>query len=145
MPHDSNYCVGYSIVCENRKISIATDLGCVSQKTLENLYNSDIIYFESNHDENLLIKNPKYSASLKKRILSNNGHLSNTACGIAIVSLVKNNVKQIVLSHLSEENNTPNLAYTTVKNILLKNGIIEGEQIYIDVAFQDKIGTIFNL
>ena len=145
LPHDSRFCVGYSIVCENRKISIATDLGFVSKETLKNLENSDILYLESNHDEKLLIKNPKYTAHLKKRILSNNGHLSNSASAQAICYLVKNGVKQIVLAHLSEENNTPELAYSTVKAILFKNGIIEGEHVCVDVAYQNKIGTIFNL
>ena len=145
LPHDSNFCVGYSIVFDNKKISIATDLGFVSKETLENLSNSDILFFESNHDEKLLINNPKYPARTKKRILSNKGHLSNIDCGKALVSLVKTGVKQVVLSHLSEENNTPMLAYTTIKKVLESNGIIEGDNVYVDVAYQEKIGTIFNL
>ena len=127
LPHDSHFCVGYSIISENRKISIATDLGYISDDTLKSLEGSDILYLESNHDEKLLIKNPKYSAYLKKRILSKNGHLSNISSAEAINYLVKKGVKQVVLSHLSEENNTPELAYSTVKNYL------------------DKIGTIFEL
>lgn len=145
LPHDSKFCVGYSVICGGKKVSIATDLGFVSNSTLANLSNSDILFFESNHDECLLRKNPKYTARLKKRILSNAGHLSNTACGQAIVNLVRSGVKQVVLSHLSEENNTPILAYTTVKNILAQNGIIEGDNVCVDVAFQDRVGTIFNL
>ena len=62
-----------------------------------------------------------------------------------ICSLAGRGVKQVVLSHLSEENNTPELAYTTIKSILFKNGIIEGQHIFIDVAYQNKIGTIFDL
>ena len=145
LPHDSRFCVGYSVISKNRKISIATDLGFVSEDTLKSLENSDILYLESNHDENLLMKNPKYSAHLKKRILSKNGHLSNTTSAQTISYLVKKGVKQVVLAHLSEENNTPQLAYTTVKNVLFKNGIIEGEHVFVDVCYQDKIGTIFNL
>lgn len=145
LPHDSHFCVGYSVISENRKISIATDLGFISKDTLNSLENSDILYLESNHDEKLLIKNPKYSAHLKKRILSKKGHLSNVASAEAICYLVTKGVKQVVLSHLSEENNTPELAYSTVKNILFKNGIIEGEHVCIDVSYQDKIGTIFEL
>lgn len=145
LPHDSHFCVGYSVISENRKVSIATDLGYVSNETLANLENSDILFLESNHDEKLLLKNPKYSAHLKKRILSNNGHLSNITSAETICYLVKKGVKQVVLSHLSEENNTPELAYSTVKQILFKNGIIEGEHVFIDVAYQNKIGTIFDL
>ena len=81
---------------------------------------------------------------LKKRILSSQGHLSNRSCGEALVYLVKTGVKQVVLSHLSEENNTPLLAYTTVKNVLKENGIIEGDNVCVDVAFQNQVGTVFN-
>lgn len=145
LPHDSKFCVGYSVICGGKKVSVATDLGFVSNSTLLNLAHSDILFLESNHDEVLLRKNPKYTARLKKRILSNVGHLSNTSCGLALVNLVKNGVKQVILSHLSEENNTPILAYNTVKKVLSQNGIIEGENVCVDVAFQDRIGTIFNL
>ena len=145
LPHDSHFCVGYSVTSNNRKISIATDLGFVSDETLKNLENSDILFLESNHDEKLLIKNPKYSENLKKRILSNNGHLSNTASAQTICKLISKGVKQVVLSHLSEENNTPELAYSTVKSILMKNGIVEGEHIFIDVAYQSRVGTVFDL
>lgn len=144
LPHDSCYCVGYSLFIKERKITIATDLGIISAQTLGHLAGSDILYLESNHDEELLKKNVKYSALLKKRILSSEGHLSNMSCGEALVKLVPTGVKQVILSHLSEENNTPSLAYNTVKKILERHGIIEGQNICVDVAFQHQIGTIFN-
>lgn len=145
LPHDSNFCVGYSFVCGSNKISVATDLGFMSEKTLNYLKKSDVLFIESNHDEKMLLNNPKYSASLKTRILSNRGHLSNVACGKALVELVKSGVKQVVLSHLSEENNTPSLAYNTVKKVLANSGIIEGENVFVDVATQGKIGTLFEI
>ena len=145
LPHDSNFCVGYSFKSGKHKVSIATDLGFMSEKTLKNLSCSDVLYIESNHDEKMLLNNPKYSASLKTRILSNRGHLSNIACGKALVELVKSGVKQVVLSHLSEENNTPGLAYNTVKKVLASCGIVEGENVYVDVATQGKIGTLFEI
>lgn len=145
LPHDSNYCVGYSLKCDGKKVSVATDLGFVSNDTLRSLAGSDILFLESNHDESLLRQNLKYPAKTKKRILSDNGHLSNLACGLAIVSLAPSGLKQVVLSHLSGDNNTPNLAYSTVKKILLEHGIDEGKHLCVDVAFQNEIGTIFNL
>lgn len=145
LPHDSNYCVGYSVKFEGKKVSVATDLGVVSNDTLRSLSGSDILFLESNHDENLLIQNPRYPAKTKKRILSDRGHLSNLACGLAIVSLAPSGLKQVVLSHLSGDNNTPNLAYSTIKKILLEHGIEEGKHLCIDVAFQNEVGTIFNL
>lgn len=144
LPHDSNFCVGYSLYTGTKKITVATDLGFISQDTLNNLSGSDILFLESNHDEELLKRNVKYTAQLKKRILSNHGHLSNVACGEALSNLVRTGVKQVVLCHLSEENNTPDLAYNTVKTILKRRGIVEGEHVCVDVAFQNQIGTIFN-
>ena len=145
LPHDSKFCVGYSFIFAGKKISVATDLGFVSTGTLGKLSASDVLFLESNHDESLLQKNPKYTARLKKRIMSNQGHLSNMACGRALIPLVRSGVKQVVLSHLSEENNTPMLAYTTIKNVLASDGIVEGDHVCVDVAFQDKVGTIFSL
>ena len=145
LPHDSKFCVGYRFICQGKKVSVATDLGFVSNQTLGKLSASDVLFLESNHDESLLAKNPKYTARLKKRILSNHGHLSNVSCGRALIPLVRSGVKQVILSHLSEENNTPLLAYNTIKNVLATDGIVEGEHVCVDVAFQDKIGTIFNL
>lgn len=144
LPHDSHFCVGYSLLVGDKKISVATDLGKMSNQILGNLSRSDILFIESNHDEQLLKSNVKYTARLKKRILSSQGHLSNRSCGEALVYLVKTGVKQVVLSHLSEENNTPLLAYTTVKNVLKENGIIEGDNVCVDVAFQNQVGTVFN-
>ncbi len=144
LPHDSHFCVGYSLYVGNNKITVATDLGFTSADTLKNLAGSDILFLESNHDVELLKRNVKYTAQLKKRILSNNGHLSNVACAEALISLVKTGVKQAILCHLSEENNTPELAYNTVKTLLQRQGIIEGEHICVDVAFQNQVGTLFN-
>jgi phosphoribosyl 1,2-cyclic phosphodiesterase len=145
LPHDSRFCVGYSVLFEGKKVSIATDLGFVSNDTLRSLAGSDILFLESNHDESLLRQNPRYPAKTKKRILGTSGHLSNLACGLAIVSLAPSGLKQVVLSHLSEENNTPNLAYGTVKKILKEHGIEEGKNLFVDVAFQNEVGTVFNL
>lgn len=145
LPHDSHFCVGYSLYFDGRKISYATDLGFVSDNTLKSLAGSDILFLESNHDENLLLQNPKYPAKTKKRILGDHGHLSNTSCAKTIAQLVPTGVKQVVLSHLSEENNTPTLAYTTIKNYLKTKGIEEGKNVCVDVAYQNKVGTVFTL
>lgn len=145
LPHDSKFCVGYSLYFSQRKISIATDLGYISDDVINCLAGSNILYLESNHDEHLLMKNPKYPMKTKKRILSNKGHLSNNACAHALAKLVPSGVVQVVLSHLSEENNTPNLAYSTIKSILKDYGIVEGKNVFVDVAYQYKVGTIFNL
>jgi phosphoribosyl 1,2-cyclic phosphodiesterase len=143
--HDSSFCVGYSFNVGSKKISIITDVGTISQSVLNGLSGSDILYIEANHCERMLMQNQKYSALLKRRILSSRGHLSNIACAEALTYLIPTGVKQVVLSHLSEENNTPSLAYTTIKEFLSRQGIIEGENVFVDVAAQNKIGTLFEI
>lgn len=145
LPHDSCFCVGYSLYFSGIKVSVATDLGYVPQDIIKCLEQSDILYLESNHDENLLKQNPRYPAKTKNRILGKNGHLSNKDCAYTLVKIIPTGVKQVILSHLSGENNTPNLAYTTIKKILFENNIIEGKNVCVDVCYQERIGTIFNL
>lgn len=134
LPHDSVYCSGYILSCNKRKISIITDLGHTNDVIINKISGSSLVYLESNHDEKMLKQNPKYTASLKARILGKNGHLSNTSCAMVIEQLVKSGTKQIMLSHLSKHNNTEVLAYNTVCNYLKQKGIIEGEHIKISVA-----------
>ena len=144
LSHDANCCVGYSIYANGAKFSIATDLGNCPKQVIEKLKGSDVVLLEANHDENLLLNNPKYPVILKKRILSNKGHLSNKACA-EVVSQLVGGTTQIILGHLSEENNSPSLAYNTVKTFLAQKGIIEGKNIYIDVAYQHKMSNIFEI
>lgn len=143
--HDSKHCCGFSFSCGEAKVSISTDLGIMEKHILNHLKESNVVYLEANHDIKTLLDNPNYPAFLKQRILSNHGHLSNKASAETISSLCLSNVRQIVLSHLSEENNSPSLAYHSIKHDLQENGILEGQDIFIDVARQDKIGTIFNI
>ena len=134
LPHDSVHCTGYILSCNKRKISIITDLGHTNDVIINKICGSSLVYLESNHDEQMLKQNPKYKASLKSRILGKNGHLSNISCAKVIEQLVKSGTKQVMLSHLSLNNNTEVLAYNTVCNYLKQKGIIEGEHIKISVA-----------
>ena len=134
VPHDVDRCTGYVIEENKKKISIFTDLGHTTTEMLQNLYNSNLVFLEANHDPDLLAKNPKYPAYLKKRILGDNGHLSNLACANAILRLAQNGCQQFVLSHLSTENNSPDMAYDFITSILCDNGIVEGTHIKIDIA-----------
>lgn len=145
LPHDSKCCVGFTIKNFNNKISICTDLGHTTSDIIKNLYNSKLVILESNHDIDMLKQNPHYSYLLKNRILGPNGHLSNIAACNVVEELAKNNVKQVVLAHLSPENNTPELCYKTMCDYLLSKGILPNEHILIEVASESKIGTIFNL
>lgn len=144
LPHDAKRCSGFSFYENEKKISIITDLGHTNSRILDHIKDSRLIFLESNHDETMLLNNPKYPATLKHRILGANGHLSNKACAKAICELAKYGKKQIMLSHLSTKNNSPELAYNTVKSILEENGFVEGVDVMIGVATIVPT-TIFNL
>lgn len=144
LSHDANMCLGYSVFNNGAKFSIATDLGICPKDIIEKLKGSNIVILEANHDQNLLANNPKYPAILKRRILSSKGHLSNIASAEVISQLV-GGTNQVILGHLSEENNSPSLAYNTIKNYLAQKGIIEGKNIFIDVATQHRMSNIFEI
>ena len=143
--HDSLFCFGFTFQKGDCKVSMATDLGRVSREMYLKMANSQVVLLECNHDLEKLHNNVKYPTWLKRRIAGSMGHLSNAACSLAVYELAKQNVQQIILAHLSEENNTPTLAYTFVRDFLAGKGIQEGVDISIDIAHQDKVGTVFQI
>lgn len=120
--HDAADPVGYTVMDRRRKITVATDSGCVSDTLFENLSGSDAVLLESNHDMNMLETGP-YPAVLKARIRSDRGHLSNDSCAKAALKLVMSGTKVIILGHLSHENNVPEIAYGTVSKEIAEAGI----------------------
>lgn len=114
--HDAADPVGFVVQSGNSKISIVSDLGKVSAELLREAKNSDILAFEANHDVEML-KNGSYPEVLKRRILSNHGHLSNEQSAEAL-STMAGPLTSIVLTHLSEHNNTPDTAFGTIKTYL---------------------------
>ena len=134
LSHDSQYCTGYCFKEKTKKVSILTDLGYTNNEILSKIAGSVLVYIEANHDVDMLKNNPTYSLALKHRILSNRGHLSNIACAQAVEYLAHTGTKQIMLSHLSRENNTPELAYGTVCAYLKEHGIEEGKNIKVATA-----------
>ena len=145
VPHDSQFCLGYTFQHGNASVGIATDIGQMTEVVLANLATCQIVVLESNHDVQKLMANPNYPSWLKRRILGNRGHLSNLDSARTIAQLYQAHVSQIILAHLSEKNNTPTLAYETVKQFLQTQGIIEGKDIFIDVALQSQIGNCYTL
>lgn len=133
IPHDTLEPVAYSVFTENAKMTVATDIGHVTEKIKENIYDSDVLLFEANHDIDML-KKGKYPWHLKKRILGENGHLSNVAAGETLSEIMSGSLKYIFLGHLSSENNEPHLAYETVGKILEKNHIKVGKHVQMDMA-----------
>ena len=143
VPHDVK-CFGFSFSEKDKKISVVTDIGHMTDKVLNNISGSQIIYLEANYDRNMLYSGTKYPLALKRRIDGPNGHLSNNDSALAIDKLVSSGTRQIVLSHLSKENNSPELAYNFVCSEIEKDGIIEGKDVRIDVA-TTSIGAFFRL
>ncbi len=143
LPHDVK-CFGYSVSEGQRKISVLTDLGHINDRILASARGSAIVYLEANYDRKMLMSGTKYPLSLKMRIDGPNGHLCNSVTSKAVEYLSATGTRQFVLSHLSEENNSPSLAYNSVCEDIKKEGIIEGEDIKIDVATPN-IGAMFKL
>lgn len=142
IPHDAVDPVGFNIIHNDKKISIATDIGHINESIINKLSESEIILLESNHDENMVMMS-KYPWFLKKRILGNEGHLSNENAGKLIVNLFKNGTNKFLLGHLSRENNFPELAMKTVENLLYENNIEIGKDIFLEIAKRDQLGGLF--
>ena len=113
IPHDVPDPVGFRFSNDYATAAVATDIGHVSREVQENLTGATVVLLESNHDVQMLRTGP-YTEYLKRRILSNFGHLSNDNAGIFAEYLLKKGTDRIYLGHLSHENNTPELAYDTV-------------------------------
>lgn len=136
IPHDAAEPVGYSFFAGRSKLSIATDLGAVKESWLRHIEDSDLVLLESNHDVDML-KAGRYPYDLKRRILGSKGHLSNDAAGKAALQLVQRGVRNIILGHLSGENNFPELAYQSVCCALQAEGVEPGRDVMLSVASRD--------
>lgn len=144
--HDAVDAVAYSFKKNNTKISVVTDLGHVPIEILSKIVDSNLLMIESNHDVDMLNAG-KYPYSLKRRILSDKGHISNVTAADAIVRAlsVSKKLGHVVLGHLSKDNNTPDVAYETVKSIIEENGIYVGHEISLDLAYRDRVGKFYRL
>lgn len=137
IPHDSARAQGYSVYDGKKKIAVATDLGHYSNAVRKSIEDADVLLFESNHDIEMLKFGP-YPYNLKRRILSDIGHLSNEDCGKAIADMIDGKKrKRVILGHLSKTNNYPELAYQTVVNILTARCIDLVKDIGLTVARRD--------
>jgi phosphoribosyl 1,2-cyclic phosphodiesterase len=144
IPHDASDPVGFSFMEGNKKVCIATDMGYFSEEVKSNIKGSDMVLLESNHDIEM-VKVSQYPYFLKRRILSDVGHLSNEAAGKAVFELLETGVRKVLLGHLSKENNFPELAYQTVKGILEAERVTVGKDIELDVAPRRSISRYYNI
>lgn len=129
--HDTNYSVGYIIEYKMKELVYVTDTGYINRKYLRKIKNKDIYIMESNHDEVMLMDGP-YPRFLKERVISDKGHLSNKTTAKYLKDAVGENTKYIVLAHISEKNNTTDLAYQETEKV------IENKNIEILVAKQEE-------
>lgn len=111
--HDASDSQGFILTNNNKSAVYITDTGYINIKYHEQLKNKELYIFESNHDIEML-NNSKYPFHLRKRILSDKGHLSNYDSAKYLSEFIGENTKYILLAHLSEENNTYELAYETL-------------------------------
>ena len=133
-PHDCSEGLGYRIrTADGRTAAVATDLGRVTPEIEEKLMGVDLAVIESNHDVGMLRTGP-YPYALKRRILSDCGHLSNAACAELLPELYENGTRRFLLAHLSRENNTPDIARQTAVCGMQMAGIEEESGYILDVA-----------
>lgn len=144
IPHDACEPVGYNFYAEDKKITVATDIGHINFDLLNCFEASDLLLLESNHDVEMLRIGP-YPWHLKKRIAGERGHLSNEAAGKAIAYMAEKGTKRFLLGHLSRENNFPELAYQTVSNALFEKKMCIGTDVTLEVALRDRVGSVIEL
>lgn len=143
IPHDAADPCGFNILSGNKKLSIATDIGHMTNDVLKNLEESLFIMLESNYDPEVL-KYSNYPFTLKSRIAGPTGHLPNEMAGKTISHLLKSGLKTAMLGHLSKESNFPELAYQTVIDELISNNYDENS-LSISVASRDVHSKLIKL
>lgn len=120
--HDATDSRNFIFEEDNHSLVQITDTGYIKSKYFRLLKNREVYFIESNHDIEMLMNGP-YPDYLKKRVYSDEGHLSNQASGFYLSKLIGDNTKKVYLMHLSEINNTPDIALKTVKNTLKEYNI----------------------
>lgn len=125
VPHDATQTVGYAILAGEDKFVIMTDLGRMTDEAVKHASEASTVVVESNYDMDMLISGP-YPHELKMRICQGHGHLSNDECAFAIKQFWHEGLRNIFLCHLSDHNNTPELAYSSAKAALTEIGVSEG-------------------
>ncbi|WP_058300579.1 MBL fold metallo-hydrolase [Gorillibacterium timonense] len=135
--HDAAEPVAYNFYSEDEKLSVATDLGYLSGKVKESVKDADVLVLESNHDVGML-RMGSYPWNIKRRILSDLGHLSNDAAGEGLCELVSGQTKRVYLAHLSRNHNMTDLARLTVGNIMEENGIFDNLPVKLKDTYFDR-------
>ncbi len=143
IPHDAANPCGFNFYHKDKKMSIATDIGHISENVIKHLSNSSFLLLEANYEPEILKCSP-YPYLLKQRIKGPNGHLSNTEAGQTISYLTDYGLKNVMLGHLSKENNFPELAYKTVVEELMEHNVSEN-LVHLSVASRYEISPMIDV
>lgn len=143
IPHDAANPCGFSFYNNNKKMSIATDIGHVTKELITNLTNSSFLLLEANYEPEIL-KCSSYPYPLKERIKGPNGHLSNSDAGKVISYLSNFGLNDVMLGHLSKENNFPELAYKTVVEELISQNVNENN-LHLSIASRYEVSPIIDV
>ena len=144
IPHDAAQPVGYTFAAGGARLAIATDLGGLRDGWIRHILGCGAVILESNYDPGMLHSGP-YPYELKKRILGRKGHLSNDDAGELAVELAMKGTRQIILGHLSKENNFPELALTTCESAFRAAGLTPQVDARIVVAARDQATGMFSV
>lgn len=145
--HDAVEPVGFTFTCQDKQLSIVTDTGYVTEEIYEHVKDADLLVLESNHDESML-KMGRYPWNVKQRILGEEGHLSNEAAGECLCRILNEGEakkRQVLLAHLSSENNFPQLAYHTVKNVLEASEHYLGDMLSIEILMKNEVSKLYEI
>jgi phosphoribosyl 1,2-cyclic phosphodiesterase len=124
VPHDSYDPVGFAVTCGEARIGVVTDMGMATELVRQRLQGCGAMVLESNHDETML-KNSARPWSLKQRIAGRQGHLSNMKAGHLIAEVAGDTLRTVFLAHLSKDCNRPELALSTVRETIEREGVTE--------------------
>jgi phosphoribosyl 1,2-cyclic phosphodiesterase len=115
--HDAAEPCSFSVSSQRKNVAVMTDIGLICSNIISHVKDADAIFLECNYDDDMLQTGP-YPPYLKKRISSDVGHLSNTQAGMIALEHASSRLKHVFLSHISENNNTPELAFHTFNNLI---------------------------
>lgn len=133
--HDAADAVGYRVTtADGRQVVYSTDVGHIDDAVFSHIENADLNIIEANYDEGMLMCNAAYPFLLRQRIMGECGHLSNSDCAKTVAELIRRGNRRFLLAHLSEQNNTPQIAFESVKLALTQMGLKMGVDYELEVA-----------
>jgi phosphoribosyl 1,2-cyclic phosphodiesterase len=142
VPHDAADPIAFCIEKDGVKIAIVLDLGYMSNLAVERLKGCDAIMLESNHDINMLKVGP-YPWALKQRVMSRRGHLSNDSVAEYLSAGFDGRARHVILAHLSEKNNLPELALLSARRALEEHSSLLALQTRLELGFADRVSRSY--